>query len=125
MIHRVAATGMQDRFHFTGFLRGEELDRVFSISDLCIMPSVSEPFGIVPIEAMRFGLPVIVSKQSGVSEILDHAIKVDFWDTDLLAEKIVEVLTEHDKTEDMIQKNNEDLSQNRLEGPCSESHQSV
>ena len=109
MIHRVSAMGMQDRFHFTGFLRGEDLDRVFSITDLCIMPSVSEPFGIVPIEAMRFGLPVIVSKQSGVSEILDHAIKVNFWDTELLAEKIIEVLTDEDKTNDMIEKNNENL----------------
>jgi glycosyltransferase involved in cell wall biosynthesis len=109
MIHRVAAMGMQDRFHFTGFLRGKDLDRVFSVSDLCIMPSVSEPFGIVPIEAMRFGLPVIVSKQSGVSEILDHAIKVDFWDTHLLAEKIIEVLTQTEETQTMVEKNNENL----------------
>jgi glycogen synthase len=110
MIHRVAALGMQDRFHFTGFLRGAELDRVFSVSDLCIMPSVSEPFGIVPIEAMRFGIPVIVSKQSGVSEILDHAIKVDFWDVKRLADEIVEILTDADKTKLMVQKNNENLS---------------
>jgi len=109
MINRVASLGMQNRFHFTGFLRGAELDRVFSVSDLCIMPSVSEPFGIVPIEAMRFGLPVIVSKQSGVSEILDHAIKIDFWDTELLAEKIIEVLSNEEKTMSMIQKNNENL----------------
>jgi glycosyltransferase involved in cell wall biosynthesis len=73
------------------------------------MPSVSEPFGIVPIEAMRFGLPVIVSKQSGVSEILDHAIKVDFWDTHLLAEKIIEVLTQTEETQTMVEKNNENL----------------
>ena len=80
MIERVAELGIGDRFHFTGFLQGEEIERIFSLSDLYVMPSVSEPFGISPLEAMSYDVPVILSRQSGVSEILRHALKVDFWD---------------------------------------------
>ncbi|MDA3865207.1 MAG: glycosyltransferase family 4 protein [Salinivirgaceae bacterium] len=86
MIRRVAELGISDRFHFTGFLKGDEVSRMFSASDLYVMPSVSEPFGISPLEAMRSNVPVIISKQSGVSEILEHAIKVDFWDIDAMAD---------------------------------------
>jgi len=88
MIRRVAALGISDRFHFTGFLRGADVPRMFAHSDLYVMPSVSEPFGISPLEAMRSNVPVIISKQSGVSEILEHAIKVDFWDIDAMADAI-------------------------------------
>jgi len=88
MIKRVAQLKIADRFHFTGFLRGEAVDRMFALSDVFVMPSVSEPFGLVPLEAMRTNVPVIVSKQSGVAEILKHAIKVDFWDVDGTADAI-------------------------------------
>lgn len=88
MIKRVAHLKIADRFHFTGFLQGEAVDRMFALSDVFVMPSVSEPFGLVPLEAMRTNVPVIVSKQSGVAEILKHAIKVDFWDVDGLADAI-------------------------------------
>jgi glycosyltransferase involved in cell wall biosynthesis len=88
MIKRVAQLKIADRFHFTGFLRGEAVDRMFALSDVFVMPSVSEPFGLVPLEAMRTNVPVIVSKQSGVAEILKHAIKVDFWDVDGMADAI-------------------------------------
>jgi glycosyltransferase involved in cell wall biosynthesis len=68
------------------------VERVFKMADLYVMPSVSEPFGIAPLEAMSHDVPVIVSKQSGVSEILNHALKVDFWDINEMANKIVAVL---------------------------------
>ncbi len=88
MIRRVAELGMATRFHFTGFLKGDDVDRMFGMSDVYVMPSVSEPFGISPLEAMRSNVPVIISKQSGVAEVLKHAIKVDFWDVDAMADAI-------------------------------------
>lgn len=93
MIERVAELGIGDRFHFAGFLQGEEIERIFALSDLYVMPSVSEPFGISPLEAMLYDVPVIVSRQSGVAEVIRHALKVDFWDVDQIAAKIVAVLT--------------------------------
>lgn len=88
IIRRVAKLGIADRFHFTGFLRGEEVQRMFALSDVYVMPSVSEPFGISPLEAMKSNVPVIISKQSGVAEVLKYAIKVDYWDVDALADAI-------------------------------------
>ena len=88
MIRRAAKLGITSKFHFTGFLKGEDVDRLFAMSDVYVMPSVSEPFGISPLEAMRSNVPVIISKQSGVSEILQHALKVDFWDIDAIADAI-------------------------------------
>ena len=92
MIKRVAQLRMSSRFHFTGFLNGRKVDRMFGMSDVYVMPSVSEPFGIAPLEALRANVPVIISKQSGVSEVLKNAIKVDFWDTDALANAICGLL---------------------------------
>ena len=92
MIERAASLGIMDKFHFTGFLRGDAVFRMFKYSDVYIMPSVSEPFGISPLEAMQSGVPVIISKQSGVSEILKHAIKIDFWDIDKMANAIYALL---------------------------------
>lgn len=92
MIRRVAELRMSSKFHFTGFLRGESVDRMFGMSDVYVMPSVSEPFGISPLEAMRSNVPVVISKQSGVAEILQHALKVDFWDIDAMADAIYALL---------------------------------
>lgn len=92
MIEEAAQLGIGHRVLFTGFLRGSDVDRVFRMADVYVMPSVSEPFGIAPLEAMRNDVPVIISKQSGVSEVLTHALKVDFWDIDEMANKIVAVL---------------------------------
>ncbi len=92
MIRRVAQLKMGTRFHFTGFLAGGEVDRMFAMSDVYVMPSVSEPFGISPLEAMRTNVPVVISKQSGVAEVLQHALKVDFWDIDALADAIYGIL---------------------------------
>ncbi len=92
MIERVGELKIGDRFHFTGFLQGEEIERIFSMSDLYVMPSVSEPFGISPLEAMLYDVPVILSRQSGVAEILKHALKVDYWDIRELSAKIIAAL---------------------------------
>jgi glycosyltransferase involved in cell wall biosynthesis len=92
MIERVAQLNMSSNFHFTGFLTGDQVDQVWSITDVYVMPSVSEPFGIAPLEAIQGGVPVILSNQSGVSEVMPHAIKVDFWDVKALAAAICSVL---------------------------------
>jgi len=92
MVRRVAKLKMGTKFHFTGFLAGPEVDTMFAMSDVYVMPSVSEPFGISPLEAMRSNVPVVISKQSGVSEVLKHAIKVDFWDIDAMADAIYGIL---------------------------------
>jgi glycogen synthase len=92
MIKRVAQLHIATQFHFTGFLKGEEVDTMFAMSDVYVMPSVSEPFGISPLEAMRSNVPVVISKQSGVAEVLRHALKVDFWDIDALSDSIYGLL---------------------------------
>ncbi len=88
MIEHAADKRICEKFHFTDFLKGDDVTRMFDISDVYVMPSVSEPFGISPLEAMRSNVPVIISKQSGVAEILEHAIKVDYWDTHAIADAI-------------------------------------
>jgi glycosyltransferase involved in cell wall biosynthesis len=88
----VEELGITESFRFPGFLRGAEVERAFSTADVYVMPSVSEPFGIAPLEAMSHDRPVIVSKQSGVSEVLRNALKVDFWDVDKIASQIVALL---------------------------------
>ncbi len=92
VILRVAELGISDRFHFTGFLRGDDIDTLFGMSDVYVMPSISEPFGISPLEAMQAGIPVVISKQSGVAEVLQYAVKVDFWDVDATADAIYGIL---------------------------------
>ena len=91
-IKYVARLGISDRFHFTGFLRGKDVQKMFALSDVYIMPSVSEPFGISPLEAMRTNVPSIISHQSGAAEILKYAFKVDFWDVDAMADCIFGLL---------------------------------
>ncbi|PRY86269.1 glycosyltransferase family 4 protein [Mongoliibacter ruber] len=92
MVERVAELGMGTKFHFTGFLKGKDVDDMYAISDVYVMPSVSEPFGIAPLEAVRHNTPVIISKQSGVAEVLRNAIKIDFWDVDAMADAIFGLL---------------------------------
>ena len=103
MIRRAARLGITERFHFTDFLKGTDVDLMFAQSDVYVMPSVSEPFGISPLEAIRSNVPVIISKQSGVSEILKHAIKVDFWDIDAMADAIHGLIT-YDSLAEMFRK---------------------
>ncbi|MDD4922305.1 MAG: glycosyltransferase, partial [Bacteroidales bacterium] len=85
MIRLAAKRGISDRFHFTGFLKGQKVYEMLKASDVYIMPSVSEPFGISPLEAMQVGVPTIISKQSGCAEILHNAIKIDYWDIEAMA----------------------------------------
>jgi glycosyltransferase involved in cell wall biosynthesis len=92
IIELAAAQGIGHKVLFTGFLRGADVDRVFRMADVYVMPSVSEPFGIAALEAISHDVPTIISKQSGVSEVLNHALKVDFWDTDEMANKIIALL---------------------------------
>ena len=92
MIEQVATSGMSDRFIFTGFLRGEELNQIYAAADLYVMPSVSEPFGLTPLEANLSGAPALVSKQTGSGEIMTHTLKCDFWDTDEMANQVISVL---------------------------------
>ena len=92
MIRYVASLGISDKFHFTGFLRGNDVFKMYSMSNLYVMPSVSEPFGISPLEALQSGVPVIISKQSGVAEVINHAIKVDFWDVHAMADAIYAIV---------------------------------
>ncbi len=92
MIHLVAQRGIADKFHFTGFLKGSEVHNMLAQSDVYMMPSVSEPFGISPLEAMQVGTPTIISKQSGCAEILTHAIKTDYWDIDAMADAIYSIV---------------------------------
>jgi glycosyltransferase involved in cell wall biosynthesis len=92
MIRRAAQLKITDKFHFTGFLRGDDVFDMLVMSDLYVMPSVSEPFGISPLEAMQSNVPVLISHQSGVAEILTYAIKTNFWDVDAMADAIYGVL---------------------------------
>jgi len=91
-VELAAQLGIGHKVLFTGFLRGDDVRRIFRMADLYVMPSVSEPFGIAPLEALDNDVPVIISKQSGVSEVLRHALKVDFWDINEMANKIAAVL---------------------------------
>jgi glycosyltransferase involved in cell wall biosynthesis len=91
-IEMAAGLGIGQKVLFTGFLCGEEVQKIYEMADLYVMPSVSEPFGIAPLEALNNDIPIIISKQSGVSEVLAHALKVDFWDVDEIANKIIAVL---------------------------------
>ena len=92
LIEKVAEMGLSDKVLFAGFVSDADLDRMYQMADVYVMPSVSEPFGITPLESMKNGTPVIISKQSGVSEVITHCLKIDFWDVDQLVDKIIAVL---------------------------------
>jgi glycosyltransferase involved in cell wall biosynthesis len=92
IIQQVVDSGLSEKFIFTGFLEGEEVHRMYRMADLYVMPSVSEPFGLVALEAIRNGTPVLISKNSGVSEVISHCFKVDFWDIDEMTNKVVNFL---------------------------------
>lgn len=92
MIEKAAAMGMANNFIFTGFYTREEAEKLFGMADVYVMPSVSEPFGLIPYEAQNMRVPTVISKQTGISEVLMHTLKVDFWDTDEMAHKILALL---------------------------------
>jgi glycosyltransferase involved in cell wall biosynthesis len=93
MMRLTADLSISKNVLYAGFLRGEELDYAYAAADLFVMPSVSEPFGLTALEAIKNGTPVILSKQSGVSEVVNHALRVDFWDSEAMADKIISVLS--------------------------------
>lgn len=93
MIELAANRGITDRFHFPGFMKGKQVFEMFRDSDVYVMPSVSEPFGISPLEAMQSGVPTIISKQSGCAEILENCIKVDYWNINAMADAIYSICT--------------------------------
>ena len=115
LIRRASQLRIGRRFHFAGFLRGEDVNRMFALSDLYVMPSVSEPFGITPLEAMLYDVPVLLSRQSGVSEILHHALKADFWDTRDMADKICAVLQHPALAAEIVQNCREEMKTIRWE----------
>ena len=93
MIRLAAQRNIADKFHFTGFLKGKQVYEMLISSDVYVMPSVSEPFGISPLEAMQCGVPSIISKQSGCAEILTNAIKTDYWDIEYMADAMYSIIT--------------------------------
>jgi glycogen synthase len=111
LVDRVARLGIAENFAFTGFLRGRDVERMYSMADLYIMPSVSEPFGISALEAMNHDVPVVISRQSGVCEVLNNALKVDFWDVDRLANLITGVLNYPEVREDIVKMAREEVRQ--------------
>ena len=102
VIERSAYLGIGDKVLFTGFLREKDLARLYGCADLLVMPSVSEPFGIVPLESLLNNTPVLISKQSGVSEVLKSALKTDFWDVEEMTNKIISVLDNSSLRETLI-----------------------
>lgn len=109
MIALAAKRGIADRFHFTGFLRGRQVYEMLKASDVYIMPSVSEPFGISPLEAMQMGVPSIISKQSGCAEILQNVIKTDYWDIYAMADAIHSIISYPAMYETLKQQGMEEL----------------
>ncbi len=111
IIRRVERLGISNRFSFTGFLRGGEVERMYGVSDLFVMPSVSEPFGIAPLEAMRCGVPCIISRQSGVAEVLDSVIKVDYWDTERMAQRVSELLDDPQQLRELSHRGQKEVAE--------------
>jgi glycogen synthase len=106
LIELAANLGIGANVIFTDFQRGKRLRDAFSIGDLFVMPSVSEPFGLTPLEAIGYGTPALVSKQSGVSEVMQNVLKVDFWDIDEMANQIVAVV-KNDPLRDTLLENSQ------------------
>ena len=104
IIEEAAAMGISDKVLFLGFVKDKDKAEIYQMADLYILPSVSEPFGLTPLEALSCGTPVLISRQSGVSEVLSHCLKVDFWDIDQMANKILAVL-EHSELKEELQNN--------------------
>lgn len=98
-----------DKFHFTGFLNKEKVNKLLSMTDVYCMPSVSEPFGLSALEAAQFGIPAVISKQSGVAEVLNGALKADYWDTKLMAKHIIDLISDEKLKEEVVNAGYEDL----------------
>jgi glycosyltransferase involved in cell wall biosynthesis len=115
--------GISDKFHFAGFLDGAEVDEMLARSDLFIMPSVSEPFGIVPLEAMQANVPVIISLQSGVSEVIHNVIKTDFWDVHAMADAVHGILKYKKLSETLIAEGKDEVGELNWDKPATQIRQ--
>lgn len=104
-----AGRGLSGKVLFSGFVRDKQRDKLLDRADVFVMPSLSEPFGLVAVEAAQRSTPVIISKSSGVSEVMPHSLQADFWDTDLMAKQIVELLTNNDHSQNVVAKQHQDL----------------
>lgn len=104
LIREACLMGVADKVLFTGFVRGKELKRIYKMADLYVMPSVAEPFGITTLEALSSKTPVLISKQSGVSEVITNCLKADFWDVDEMANKIIAILDNEKMRQEMAEK---------------------
>jgi glycosyltransferase involved in cell wall biosynthesis len=109
MISRARELGILESFRFTGFLKGREVEEMFSAADVYVMPSVSEPFGLTALEAINCGTPVIVSKTSGVAEVLNHVMKVDFWDVEKMATLIAKVISDDTVGNEMVEESQTEI----------------
>ncbi len=121
IIRMAADMGLGDKVVFAGFVRGEELNQLYRAADMFVMPSVSEPFGLTALEALANGTPILVSKQSGVAEVLSHALKSDFWDIDDMADKILSVIESrglHDTLGELGSRDVEHLTWESAAGKC-------
>lgn len=118
MINRADELGILDRFLFTGFLKGADVHRAFQLADLYVMPSVSEPFGLVALESLKNGTPILISKQSGVSEVVNHALKADFWDVDEMTNKIVNLLKYSELLEELKENSIMEVGKFNLDEPA-------
>jgi len=118
IINRAAELGIANRVIFTGALSGDDVHKAFSTADLYVMPSVSEPFGLVALESLKNGTPVLISKQSGVAEVLKHALKVDFWDINEMTNKIVGVLRYNAVKDELREKGMREVQKFNLDDPA-------
>ncbi|RLE38469.1 glycosyltransferase family 1 protein [Candidatus Woesearchaeota archaeon] len=118
MIDRADELGILDKFVFTGFLKEEAVNKAFKMADIYVMPSVSEPFGLVALEALKNKTPIIISKQSGVSEVVKHALKVDFWDINEMTNKIVNLLEHKELYQELQENSYEEVKKFNLDEPA-------
>ena len=118
IIEKSAELGISRNILFAGFLSGDDVDRMFRIADLYVMPSVSEPFGITALESMRNGTPVLISKQSGVSEVIKHCLIADFWDIDDLANKILATIKYKALKQTLVENTSEEIKKFTWDNPA-------
>jgi glycogen(starch) synthase len=110
IVETVAAKNLGTKIHFTGFLRGRQVERAYQFADVYVMPSVSEPFGLTAVEAIQQNIPVILSKNAGVGEILNRGVvKIDFWDSEKIADTIVDILNNRDRADELVKNGKEEV----------------